>query len=241
MTTITIGVLFPATFNLNADAANASVLARRLDLSGHETHIVSLDIDEMNAGRAVDALVIGSGSSSIVTAAETTSPVVRDYVRNAMDSAVPILAVSNGLHLFGSMTAKGGQSIQGWELAPMHTTFGTTQHVTIGMRVETAWGTVVGVENHNATVEIESEARPFGTVLHGVGNNSGQIDGIEFGSVWGTHVNGPLFALNPAIADEFARRVVARTGAEYIPGPELAQIDRLSKQTADHLVRKQSS
>lgn len=241
MTTLAIGVLFPATFNLNADTANASVLTRRLELSGHSTEVVGLDLDEMTIGRAVDALIIGSGSSSIVTAAETTSPVVRDYVRNAMDSAIPILAVSNGLHLFGSMTGKDGRPLRSWELAPLHTTFGATQHVTIGMRVETAWGTVVGVENHNATVEIESEARPFGTVLHGVGNNSGKIDGIEFGSMWGTHVNGPLFALNPAIADEFARRVVARTGAEYIPGPELAQIDRLSKQTANHLVRKQSS
>lgn len=241
MTSVRIGVLFPSTFNLNADAANATVLAKRLQLSGWDAEIEAIDIEAIESGISVDALIVGSPSSSIVTAPETTSKLVRDFFGSAMESATPILAVSNGMHLFGTMTSKTGEAIAGWGIVPMHTTFGSSQHVTIGMRLDTAWGPIVGVENHNAQVELSSEVESFGSVLHGVGNGVGSADGVIFGSLWGTHVHGPLFALNPIVADEFARRVVTRVGGEYVPGPGLAAIDELAANTAAHLVRKQSS
>lgn len=241
MTSVRIGVLFPSTFNLNADAANASVLAKRLQLSGWDAEVVAIDIEAIESGVSVDALIVGSPSSSIVTAPETTSTPVRDFVASVVESNTPILAVSNGMHLFGSMTSKSGDVIKGWDIVPIHTTFGSVQHVTIGMRLETAWGSIVGVENHNARVEMSNDVEPFGSVLHGVGNGVGSADGLILGSVWGTHVHGPLFALNPYVADEFARRVVSRVGGEYVPGPELAAIDSLATDTAAHLVRKQSS
>lgn len=239
MTTVRIGVVFPTTFNLNADSANAQILTKRLQLSGVDAEVIPVDLDAVAANESVDALIVGSGSSSIVAAAETTSPRVRDYLRGLLSADTPILAVSNGFHLWGEMTAKDGRPIAGWGLVPIHTRFGPQQHVTIGARVRTVWGTLVGVENHNATVELAG-CDPLGTVEHGVGNNAGGADGIQFGSLWGTHLHGPVFAMNPSFADEFSRRVLARLGIDSEPGESLRALDRLSLATAAHLIRTQS-
>jgi len=239
MTTVRIGVVFPTTFNLNADAANGKVLAKRFQLSGIDADVIALDIDAMTPKTSVDALIVGSGSSSNVAASDTTSTRVRDFLNDALTTETPILAVSNGFHLWGNLTAKDGTHIAGWDLVPIHTRFGLTQHVTVGARVSTMWGTLVGVENHNSTVEIGS-CDPLGTVEHGVGNNSGGVDGIQFGSLWGTHLHGPVFAMNPSFADEFASRVLGRHGIAFEPGEDLAAIDKLSLETAAHLVRTQT-
>lgn len=239
MTTVRIGVMFPTTFNLNADAANGKVLAKRFQLSGIDAEVIALDIDAITANVPIDALIVGSGSSSNVAAAETTSSRVKDYLTNALSTDVPILGVSNGFHLWGTMTAKDGSTIAGWDLVPAQTRFGPTQHVTVGARVSTTWGTIVGVENHNATVVLDG-CEPLGTVEHGVGNNSGEVDGIQFGSLWGTHLHGPVFAINPSLADEFASRVLARHGVVFVPGDDLVALDTMSLGAAAHLVRTQT-
>jgi CobQ-like glutamine amidotransferase family enzyme len=239
MSAVRIGVVFPTAFNLNADAANAQVLAKRLQMSDVDAEVVPLDIDAMTANLSVDALIVGSGSSSNVSAPDTASPRVRDFLKAALSAETPILAVSNGFHLWGSLTGKDGQTIAGWDVIPAHTRFGTTQHVTIGAQVTTAWGTLVGVENHNATVVLDG-CDPLGTMLHGVGNNAGGVDGIHFGSLWGTHIHGPVFAMNPFLADEFAARVLGRLGRAYARGEGVAELDELSAGTAEHLVRMQT-
>ena len=239
MTKVRIGVLFPTTFNLNADAANGKVLAKRFELCGVDAEVVAVDLDAIASNVSIDALIVGSGSSSNVAADETTSPRVRDFLKDALSTDVPILAVSNGFHLWGQLTAKDGGNIPGWGLVPAHTRFGSTQHVTVGARVVTSWGTIVGVENHNATVVLDG-CEPLGTVEHGVGNNSGGVDGIQFGSLWGTHLHGPVFAMNPSLAHEFASRVLGRQGVALETSEELIDLDRLSLETAAHLVRTQT-
>ena len=239
MSAVRIGVVFPTTFNLNADAANAQVLAKRLQMSDVNAEVVPLDIDAMAAAVSIDALIVGSGSSSNVSGPDVATPRVRDFMKAALSAEIPILAVSNGFHLWGSLTAKDGQTIAGWDVVPVHTRFGTTQHVTIGAQVTTEWGTLVGVENHNATVVLDG-CDPLGTVAHGVGNNSGGVDGIHFGSLWGTHIHGPVFAMNPFLADEFATRILGRLGFAYSRGEGLAELDELSVGTSEHLVRMQT-
>jgi CobQ-like glutamine amidotransferase family enzyme len=239
MTTVRIGVLFPTTFNLNADAANGPLLTKRLQLAGVDAEVIPLDLDAITAKAPIDALIVGSGSSSIVAATDTTSPRVRDFLKDALATDTPILAVSNGFHLWGTLAAKDGSPIAGWDLVPVETRFGAIQHVTVGARVVTSWGTLVGVENHNATVVLDG-CDPLGTVEHGVGNNSGGVDGIQFGSLWGTHLHGPVFAMNPSLADEFASRVLGRHGIAFTPGESLAALDQMSLGAAAHLVRTQT-
>lgn len=242
MSVVRIGVLFPTTFNLNADAANAAVIARRLTLSGIDAEVVALDIDAIKAGTSIDALIIGSPSSSALESAEATSPAVREFIRGALANDIPTLAVSNGFHLLGTMTGRDGVDLGGLGLLPVATEFGAAQHVTIGAQIDSEWGTLVGIENHNASVVIDdAHGRHFGDMIHGVGNGSGSVDGQVVGSLWGTHLHGPVFALNPTIADEFARLAARHAGIDYVPGSALEPIDRLAQAAREHLVRRKSS
>jgi CobQ-like glutamine amidotransferase family enzyme len=238
---VRIGVLFPSTFNLNGDTANATVLARRLELSGVPIQIVACDADAMGTSATVDALVIGSPSSTALLAAQTGSDTVRGFIESARRDDVPILAISNGFHLLGTMKHEGGNDLGGLGLIPVRTTFGTRQYVTIGARVSTEWGNLVGVENHNATVELAGDAEPLGRISHGVGNNSGGFEGFRDATIWASHLHGPLFAMNPEFADAFAAQVMARRGGTYERSSDLDKIDILAHRAAAHLVRKQSA
>lgn len=240
MTVLRVGVLFPTTFNLNADAANGSIIVRRLVLSDLDAEVVPIDSDAIRRRVAVDALIIGSPSSSIVKSAEATSAETRRFVSGVLADAAPVLAVSNGFHLLGKMTGKDGSLLGGLGLVPVATTFGSVQHVTIGAQIDTDWGVVVGIENHNATVQLGDGTAEFGRMLHGVGNGVGTVDGVRYGSLWGTHLHGPVFALNSTLADEFARRVAEHGGQTYLRRDDLDAIDRLAQGAREHLIRKKT-
>ncbi len=241
MNVVRIGVVLPATFNLNADAANARVLAKRLTLSGVDTEIVALDEPESMARAELDALIIGSPSSSILTDPNLPRAEIADLVAASLDRSIPILAVSNGFHLLGAMTGRDGEIIEGLGVIPVRTTFGRKQHVSIGARVDTGSYELIGVENHNARVEFDDIEHQLGGVVRGTGNDWRGSEGYSRGSLTATHLHGPLFALNPAFADNFCRELLARRGATFVRGAALDDLDRLSLAAAAHLDRRASS
>lgn len=241
MSAVRIGVLFPTTFNLNGDAANAPILARRFALSGIDAEVVPLDFDALLTTNGLDALIIGSPSSSSLESPEVSSSTTRDFVADILTSGIPVLAISNGFHLLGRIRHTDGSKLGGLDLINVETELGGRHVVTIGAQLETPWGAVVGVENHNANVSLPDGITPFGRVMNGVGNGTNDSDGFVEGSVWGTHLHGPLFALNSSLADEFAARVATNSGQIYVPGPEMERIDRLARVAREHLVRKITS
>ncbi len=241
MSAVLVGVLFPATFNLNADAANATQLVKRLTLSGLDAEVVPVDADVLVAGTSLDALVIGSPSSSVLASPDSSSQELHDFVTTALIDDVPILAVSNGFHLLGTMTAADGSDRGGLGIIPVSTTFGPQQHVTIGAEVNTEWGDLIGIENHNATVSLDADSSVFGSMTFGVGNNTGGAEGFHRATLWATHLHGPLFAMNPTFADLFAMHAAAHRGLSYSRSTALDDIDRLAEQARGHLVRKRAS
>lgn len=240
MTDVRIGVMFPSTFNLNADVANALVLQRRLELSGVETHIVPITGESSVDDAVVDALVIGSPSSSILLSPDLPRDGIASFVSTAFTSEIPILAISNGFHLLGQISNEDGETNAGLNLIPVTTTFGRTQHVTIGAQLETQWGRVVGVENHNARVELSS-GDAFGRIVRGVGNAAGGIDGLCWGTLWATHLHGPVLALNPTLADALCARILDRRGLTFSRGDGLDHLDELANRARTHLEKSTAS
>lgn len=241
MTAVRIGVLLPATFNLNADVANADVLARRLSLSGYEARVVPLDDPALFSTAELEALIIGSPSSSVLADPKLPRAAIARLVTRLLAGSVPILAVSNGFHLLGTMTGRDGAPIDGLGIIPVHTTFGTKQHVTIGALVDTGSDRLIGVENHNARVEFTDIAEQFGGVIRGTGNATGGPEGFEAGSLTATHLHGPLFALNPELADSWCRVILSRRDETFTRGAGLDELDRLAHAAAAHLERQGSS
>jgi hypothetical protein len=81
-------------------------------------------------------------------------------------------------------------------------------------------GLLSGFENHGAVTELlpGTGTRPVGTVITGVGNKNGTLEGAVTGHVWGTYLHGPVLARNPRLADLLLSWVVG--DLPPIAGPE---------------------
>lgn len=237
MTQLKLAALFPATFNLNADVANLRVLAKRLSISGLTVSTENVSSDFSVNPSDLDFLVIGSPSSSnLLGVADMLKP-LRTFVSAAIDNGTTILAVNGGLHLLGEITGTAGEKLPGLGLLPIQTRIGGKRMVTIGAEVELGEYSIFGVENHDATVRIPDNAE-LGRVVHGHGNNHSGVDGFRSGNIWGTHLHGPVFALNPKFADEVATQVASHRGQSYATNAEHSELDRLSEIAAKHLVER---
>jgi CobQ-like glutamine amidotransferase family enzyme len=62
-------------------------------------------------------------------------------------------------------------------------------------------GPLTGFENHGAVTELRPGTHPAGSVIAGIGNQDGSVEGAVKGRVWGTYLHGPVLARNPKLAD----------------------------------------
>lgn len=239
MRTIKLGSLYPDLFNLNADIGNLAVVKRRLELSGYKVEVV--DVTPGAKGSAeLDFLVVGSPSSSVMEMVMSDVSALKPFASELLKSEVVVLAVSNGLHAFGSIVGKDGKRKDSLELLDFTTTYGSKQHVTIAATVETEFGQIAGIENHNATVKLGNSGDRLGEMSFGVGNNTGGDEGYLKNNFFGTHLQGPVLALNEIFADQIVSRVVTRAGGNYEPGVALGKLNALSEEARLHLLKRQS-
>ena len=92
-------------------------------------------------------------------------------------------------------------------------------------------GLLSGFENHGAVTELipGTGTRPVGTVITGVGNKDGTLEGAVTGRVWGTYLHGPVLARNPRLADLLLSWVVG--DMPPVAGPEA---DALHAERVEH-------
>ncbi|RII85568.1 glutamine amidotransferase, partial [Clavibacter michiganensis subsp. insidiosus] len=144
------------------------------------------------------------------------------------EAGVPILAVGGGLQLLGeSVRLVDGGELVGAGVLPVRTTL-TAERRVGDLVLDTPDGDVVGYENHGSTLDIGEHA-PLGTVRAGFGNGGqGGGEGIRVGATIGTHLGGPVLALNPRLADELLSAALARHGRE-LPSDISGTLDRLDE------------
>lgn len=240
MRRIKIAALYPDAFNLNADTGNLAVIKRRLELSGYEVEVTEVSPSHYSNLDELNFLVIGSPSSSVLDEALSQTKPFRSFATELLNSNVPTLAISNGLHAFGTIFGEDGKRKNSLELLNFTTTYGLKQNVTIGAKIITDFGEVVGIENHNSTVALGDEDERLGLVSFGVGNATGGAEGYQAGNFFGTHLHGPVLALNEVFADYILARVVKSAGGHYEPGIGMKGLDSLSKEARFHLLKRQS-
>lgn len=191
--------LFPEALDVNGDAQNALVLARRLTWAGIPADLVAPVLGDKVSARTPAAVVVGSSVDSAlapVRAALTSwEPALRDWAA----AGIPILAVGTGLELLSDGIQVGAESIDGLRLLPGRAV-PRAERATGDLVVDAAEGLLVGFENHARGFELPADATALGTVRVGVGND-GRSEGVRAGSVVGTHLHGPVLAKNPSLAD----------------------------------------
>lgn len=215
--------LYPEELGINGDRGNVTVLVERARIRGIRTEVVR---HAPGGGHPGDADLVFAGSGPL-SAQRTVLP---DLVAHAAHlvalqaAGVPLLAVGGGLQLLGeTVRLVDGGELVGAGVLPVRTTLTASRQVG-DLVVDTAEGELVGYENHGSTLDVGDQA-PLGTVRAGSGNGGGH-EGVRVGSSIGTHLGGPVLALNPRLADELLGAALARHGRE-LPADISGTLERL--------------
>ena len=235
MTVLTLAHLYPREMNIYGDTGNVLVLRKRLQWRGMDAEVVGVHVGEPLPADT-DILLGGGGQDA------AQGEIGRDFVsrgaelRAMADDGVVMLTICGSYQLLGhEFLTKDGRRIDGVGVLDVVTT-GSDQRLIGNNNIDTAWGRLVGFENHSGLTELGPGAEPLGRTAPGRGNNGhDQTEGAVRGNVFGTYLHGPVLAKSPQFADELLRRALARRGAD----PELEPLDdSLALAAADVAIRR---
>jgi CobQ-like glutamine amidotransferase family enzyme len=200
--------LFPELTDVNGDAQNALVLARRAQWAGEDARVETLPLGERPGAERPAAVVLGSSVDSALPRLRDALRDLREVLVEWLDGGVPLLAVGTGLELLGSEIRLGEDLLDGIGLLPL-TTEPLAVRVADDLVVDAPEGRLVGYENHSRGVRLDPGVEPLGVVVRGVADGRG-VDGVRHRGVVGTRLHGPVLAKNPALADALLTRAFGR-------------------------------
>jgi CobQ-like glutamine amidotransferase family enzyme len=177
------------------------VLAQRLRWRG-----ITADIHLVGVGDDIPKdthLIIGgggqdSGQSQIANDLAQKAPILHILAKQQ----VPMLMICGMYQMFGHyFKTYQGEKIPGIGVLDVHTVAGTGR--LIGNVVShTAWGELIGYENHSGLTYLGKQAKSFGTTKNKQGNNGvDKTEGAWQYNVFGSYLHGPLLAKSPEFAD----------------------------------------
>lgn len=211
--------LFPELTDVNGDAQNALVLARRADWGGLEAEVVPVLLGARPPG-APAAVVLGSSTDSVLPRVLAALETIRPALAGWLADGVPVLAVGTGLELLTERVVLEDQVLDGLGVVAGEAT-PLAARVADDLVVDAAEGRLVGYENHARGLRLGAGVEPFGTVVRGVGDGQG-VDGVRSGALLGTRLHGPVLAKNPALADAVLARAFGRPVTPSGPAAEAA-------------------
>lgn len=218
--------LLPDLLNQGGDRGNVSVLAKRCEWRG-----IPVDVQEVRFGQqadfeSADIVLLGDGFDREQRLACDQLLAQKDALRSYVEHGGVLLAVDGGLQILGSSWYIGETQLEGLGLLDIRNGRTAGDERIVGdVIVQTSLVDmpVVGFENHAGVTLLGEKAQVFGSVLHGVGNNTGdKTEGILQGNVVGTYVHGPVLGKNPQLADWLIARALERRSGSV---PDLASLD----------------
>lgn len=229
--------LFPGHLMMNGDMGNVAVLDRRARLAGATTTVTRVEPWD-TLPRDADIITIGTGPTSAQKLVAEALVEMGGPIRSAIERGAAALAVNAGFHLLGSsIRHRDGSTQPGPGIFPITTEHLDRQVVTDEFTVDIPEVRLIGVENHASRVHLEADsAMALGGVVRGFGND-GQSEGYRAGVVIGTHMHGPVLAMNPVVADLILAPVFVRQGAPYTRTDEHERIDAVAAGARQHLAR----
>jgi lipid II isoglutaminyl synthase (glutamine-hydrolysing) len=211
--------IYPREMSIYGDLGNTRALASRLRWHGYDPLV-----HQHHPGNDFPAdahLVLGGGGQD-----SGQVRVEEDLARNAgvlrelAADGVPMLMICGMYQLFGNaFITIEGERLPGIGILDV-TTQGNARRMIGPVVLETAYGDVVGYENHSGATVLGPGQRPFGTVKSGLGNNgTDRTEGAVTGNVFGSYLHGPVLPANPSFADALIRLAVERAlGEPFVPG-----------------------
>ena len=211
--------IYPREMSIYGDLGNTRCLASRLRWHGYEPVI-----HQHHPGHdfPTDAHLVlgGGGQDSGQARVEDDLAHNADVLRALAADGTPMLMICGMYQLFGNaFITVEGERLPGIGVLDV-TTQGNAKRMVGPVVLETAYGDVVGYENHSGSTQLGPEQRPFGRVKVGMGNNgSDGTEGAITGNVFGSYLHGPVLPANPRLADALIKLAVERAlGRPFVPG-----------------------
>lgn len=211
MKKLTVAHLYPNEMNIYGDRGNIIALLKRLEWRGIKAEVVEVEPGIEYDFRKADIVFGGGGQDrgQLVIADDLAKRA--SNLQLAAKEGVVMLSICGTYQLFGrGFKTKAGKMIPGIGLFKAGTV-ASEQRMIGNLVAESAWGELVGFENHSGQTTLEASQEPLGRVLKGYGNNSrDRQEGAMTNNVFGTYLHGPLLPKNPLFADELIKRAMRR-------------------------------
>ncbi len=211
--------IYPREMSIYGDLGNTRCLASRLRWHGYEPVI-----HQHHPGHdfPTDAHLVlgGGGQDSGQARVEEDLAHNADVLRALAAEGTPMLMICGMYQLFGNaFITVEGERLPGIGVLDV-TTHGNAKRMVGPVVLETAYGDVVGYENHSGSTKLGPEQQPFGRVKVGMGNNGADgTEGAITGNVFGSYLHGPVLPANPGLADALIKLAVERAlGRPFVPG-----------------------
>jgi hypothetical protein len=215
-----IAHLYPDVMNIYGDRGNVIALRHRCEARGIDVEVADVNIGDPFDPEAVDIVLIGGGQDREQERIAPDLMARGPALTAAFEQGLPALVVCGGFQLFGrSYLGADGVPMPGIGLYDMETRHpGPASERCIGdVVMETPLGEVVGFENHGGRTYLDPGQPPFGTIVHGHGNNAEDgTEGARRYNTFGTYLHGSVLPKNPALADELIRLALRRRYGEDI-------------------------
>lgn len=239
MSKLTIIHLYPDEMNIYGDGGNVLALSKRLQWRGIEHNVVEIGVGDDYDFASADIIFGGGGQDKGQTAVAEDLASKADSLREAATSGVVMLMVCGMYQLFGhGFKPHEGDYINGLGIFDAETV-GGNQRLIGNVVVDTAWGQLVGFENHSGVTTLGVNQMALGAVRMGNGNDGVSGDeGAVTQNVYGTYLHGSLLPKNPTFADHLlltaARR---RYGSDYVLPDLDDHLEQLAHTAATKLVQ----
>lgn len=212
MKPLVLAHLYPHEMNIYGDTGNVLVLRRRLEWRG-----IAVRVDPIGVGDDLPAdvdIVLGGGGQDAAQGDIGLDMLDKgQQLRDLAADGVVMLAICGSYQLLGhEFITHEGRRIPGIGVLDV-VTRGSETRLIGNNAVQSAWGMLVGYENHSGLTTLGAAAQPLATTSPGRGNNGAdRTEGAIAGNVFGTYLHGPVLAKSPQFADELIRRALRRRG-----------------------------
>ncbi len=134
-----------------------------------------------------------------------------EALRNAVENGAAALTVCGGYQLFGHVyRPHDAEPLPGIGIFDVETDAGSERFIG-NVVADSAWGELVGFENHSGLTWLGSGVEPMGRIVHGRGNNGTDgTEGARYRNALGCYLHGSILPKNPVMADWLIAR-----GLEY--------------------------
>ncbi|MEX0932009.1 MAG: glutamine amidotransferase [Candidatus Saccharimonadales bacterium] len=210
---VLIAYLYPEEMNIYGDRGNVIALSKRLEWLGFKPVIQEVSVGDKFDFTKADIVFAGGGQDrgQLMVAEDLAKR--KDNLKKAAESGVVMLTICGTYQLFGrGFTTIQEDKLPGVGIFDSYTT-ASNKRMIGNIVVQTAFGDLVGFENHSGQTELSKNQKPLGRVKKGYGNNFySSYEGAITNNVFGSYLHGPLLPKNPEFTDKLLMLALERKG-----------------------------